>query len=74
MARIWAHISRIVFSAQRDQVHQISFEDRHLATTEFIRDAFRDDLRLEGGVLSDQTVRLYHLAGEDVPDDEQANI
>jgi tRNA(adenine34) deaminase len=49
------------------------FEDRHLDTMDFIRDAYRDDLRLEGGLLSEQSVRLYHRPGEPVSDDEQAN-
>jgi len=74
MASIWAHISRIVFSAERHQVHPMYFEDRHLDTMDSIRDAFRDDLRLEGGLLADQSVRLYHRPGETVSDDEQQNI
>ncbi len=74
MASIWAHVSRIVYSAERHQVHQMYFEDRHLDTMDFIRDAFRDDLSVTGGVIADASLSLYHRPDEDVPADEQANV
>jgi tRNA(adenine34) deaminase len=67
MASIWARVGRIVFSAQRGQVHDMYFEDRHLDIMDFIHDAFRDDLQLEGGLLSDESVTLYYRPGDDVP-------
>jgi tRNA(adenine34) deaminase len=48
MASIWAKIGRIVYGAERDQVHPMYFEDRHLGTMDFVRDAFRDDLSVSG--------------------------
>ena len=48
MASIWSHVSRIVYSAERHQVHSMYFEDRHFDTMDFIRDAFRDDMSCRG--------------------------
>ena len=59
MAAIWAKVARIVFGAGRDDVHPMYFEDRHLDTMDFIRDAFRADLILEGGVLAEECAGLY---------------
>ncbi len=74
MASIWARIGRIVYGAERHQVHRMYFEDRHLDTADFIRDAFRDDLALEGGLLSRECAALYYGPDDDVPEEEQANI
>jgi tRNA(adenine34) deaminase len=74
MASIWAKIGRIVYGAERDQVHKMYFEDRHFDTMDFIRDAFRDDLSVAGGVLAEDCAKLYHQPGEDVPEAEQGNI
>jgi tRNA(adenine34) deaminase len=74
MASIWSNISRIVYGAERHQVHRMYFEDRHLDTMDFIRDAFRDDLRLEGGVLGDECAGLYYGPDDDPPRKEQTNI
>jgi tRNA(adenine34) deaminase len=73
MASIWAHVSRIVYSAERAQVHGMYFEDRHYDTMDFIRDAFRDDMSFTGGVLSQESVGLYYKPGDDVPEEEQGN-
>ena len=73
MASIWAKIGRIVYGAERDQVHPMYFEDRHYDTMDFIRDAFRDDLAVIGGLLGDECVRLYVGPDEDVPKDQQFN-
>jgi tRNA(adenine34) deaminase len=74
MACIWSKIGRIVYGAQRNQVHKMYFEDRHFDTVDFIRDAFRDDLSITGGVLDADCAKLYHQPGEHVPLDQQANI
>jgi tRNA(adenine34) deaminase len=74
MASIWAKVGRIVFGAERHQVHRMYFEDRHLDTMDFIRDAFRDDLAVEGGVLGEECATLYHRPGDEVPEEEQGNI
>ena len=73
MAAIWSNISRIVYGAGRAQVHKMYFEDRHLDTMDFIRDAYRDDLALDGGILADQCAELYYSPDANVPISEQSN-
>ncbi|WP_374414673.1 nucleoside deaminase [Novosphingobium colocasiae] len=73
MAAIWAGVTRIVFGARRSDVHKMYFEDRHLSTLDFVADAYKDDLTLEGGVLAPDCARLYYRPCDDVPDDMQAN-
>lgn len=74
MASIWSHLSRIVYGAERHQVHEMYFEDRHYDTMDFIRDAFRGDLTFTGGVLGDDCAALYYRPGDQVPREEQGNI
>ncbi len=74
MASIWAKVGRVVYGAGRPQVHSMYFEDRHYNTADFIRDAFRDDLTVTGGVLADTCADLYYRPGDDVPLEEQGNI
>ncbi len=74
MASIWAGLRRIVYGAERGQVHQMYFEDRHFETMDFIRDAFRDDMQVEGGVLAAACAALYFGPDDDPPRDEQANL
>jgi tRNA(adenine34) deaminase len=73
MASIWAKIGRIVFGAGRNDVHRMYFEDRHLDTLDFIRDAYRDDLSIEGGLLAGTCAELYVPPDAPVPKDEQFN-
>jgi tRNA(adenine34) deaminase len=73
MASIWAKIDHIVFGAGRGDVHEMYFEDRHLSTENFIRDAFKDDICLEGGLLAQECAVLYVQPGADVPKDQQFN-
>jgi tRNA(adenine34) deaminase len=73
MASIWAKIGRIVHGAGRDDVHAMYFEDRHLDTVDFIRDAFRDDLVLQGGLMAAECAALYVPPDADVPKDAQFN-
>ena len=73
MASIWARVGRIVYGAERAQVHPMYFEDRHLSTMDFIRDAYRDDLPVQGGVLGDECAALYYGPHDTPPDEEQAN-
>lgn len=73
MGSIWAHVSRIVYGAERHQVHDMYFEDRHFDTMDFIRDAFRQDLAFTGGVLATECAALYHRPGEAVAEEEQGN-
>lgn len=73
MASIWAKIRRIVYGAERHQVHPMYFEDRNLGIEDYLRDAYRRDLVWQGGLLSGQCAALYVGPGEDVPLDEQVN-
>jgi tRNA(adenine34) deaminase len=73
MASIWAKVSRIVYGAGRDDVHAMYFEDRHLDTVDFIRDAFRDDLALDGGLMAPACAELYVPPGAVVPEEERFN-
>ncbi len=73
MASIWARIGRIVYGAERPQVHAMYFEDRHLSTMDFIKDAYREDLPVVGGVLGDECAALYYGPDDTPPAEEQAN-
>ncbi len=74
MASIWAGIGRIVYGAERDQVHKMYFEDRHLDTMDFIRDAYRNDIEISGGVLAAECAGLYYGPDDNPPEAQQANI
>ena len=74
MAAIWAGVTRIVYGAGRDDVHAMYFEDRHLSAMDFVADAFKTDLTLDGGVAAADCARLYYGPKDDVPADQQANI
>ncbi len=74
MAAIWARVGRIVYGAERHQVHEMYFDARHLDTIDFIGDAFRDDLPVVPGVLGKQCAELYFKPGDVIPKAEQGNI
>lgn len=74
MASIWAKVGRIVFGAGRDDVHSMYFEDRHLDTMDFVKDAWRDDLVIEGDCMAQECAALYYRPWDDVPVEEQGNI
>lgn len=74
MASIWTGITRIVYGAGRSDVHRMYFEDRHLDTMNFIRDAYRRDVEVVEGVLKNEVVDLYWRPDDDPPIAEQANI
>ncbi len=73
MAAIWAKIGRIVYGAGRLDVHEMYFENRHMNTIDFIRDAYRDDLSLCGGILAQECAALYVAPKADIPMDQQFN-
>ena len=73
LASVWANIGRIVYGAARDQVHEMYFEDRTLSTMDYISDAYKDDLILDGPCLGDECATLYYRPDDDVPKDKQAN-
>ena len=74
MASIWSRIGRVVYGAERADVHKMYFEDRHLDTMNFIRDAYREDFEVVGGVMREEVLGLYWGPGDDPPLEEQGNI
>jgi tRNA(adenine34) deaminase len=74
MASIWTSIGKVVYGAGRDSVHRMYFEDRHLDTFDFIRDAFRNDMSMTGGVLEDECAKLYYGPDDNPPEQEQTNV
>ena len=73
MASIWAKVGRIVFGAGRDDVHPMYFEDRHLDTLDFIRDAYRNDLSIDGGLMAETCAALYEPPDAEIPKEAQFN-
>ncbi|MEO5376123.1 MAG: nucleoside deaminase [Alphaproteobacteria bacterium] len=59
MASLWAKIARIVYGASRANVHPMYFEERHLNTADYIRDAYRDNIALTGAILINECAALY---------------
>jgi len=73
MASIWSKVRRIVYGAGREDVHEMYFEARHVDTMQFVQNAYRDDLDVEGGVLRDACSQLYYRPWDQVPVDRQGN-
>lgn len=74
MASIWSHIDRVVYGAGREDVHQMYFEDRHLDTMNFIRDAYRKDMPVIEGVLRTECAALYYGPDDKPPIEAQTNL
>jgi tRNA(adenine34) deaminase len=74
MASIWSKVHRIVFGAGRDDVHKMYFEARAVNTLDFVTKAYRDDIVVDGGVLSAECARLYYRSWDRVPIAQQGNI
>jgi len=74
MASIWSKVRRIVYGAGREDVHKMYFEARHVNTLDFIADAYRDDLSIEGGILRRECAALYYGPGDHPPEEEQGNL
>ena len=74
MACIWGRVDRVVYGAERSQVHRMYFETEHLDTMNFIRDAYRDGITIIGGVLAAECAPLYYGPDSDPPAEEQGNV
>ena len=74
MGSIWSKVARIVYGAGREDVHRMYFEARHVDTIDFIRDAYRNDISIEGGLLRNECARLYYGPNDTPPRREQGNI
>ncbi|KQM63342.1 cytosine deaminase [Sphingomonas sp. Leaf17] len=73
MATIWSKVGRVVYGAGRDDVHSMYWEDRHIDTVDFVRDAWRDDLVYEGGVLREDCAALYFRPWDKLSQDQIGN-
>ena len=60
------------YGAGRNDVNSIYFELRHFNAADLIRDAFKDDLEIIGGVLSEECSSLYVKRNEPVPPEKSA--
>ncbi len=74
MASIWASIARIVYGAERRQVHRMYFEDQHIDVLDIIDDAWRSDVRVRRGVLAAECASLYYRPDDEPPADAQTNL
>jgi tRNA(adenine34) deaminase len=74
MASVWAKVGRVVYGAEREDVHPMYFEARHIDTLAFVHDAYRDDIEIEGGCLRAECASLYYGPNDDVPEEEQGNL
>jgi tRNA(adenine34) deaminase len=74
MALIWAKVGRIVYGAGREDVNRLYFEARHIDTLDFVAQAYRDDISIEGGVLRDECAQLYWRPWDVPPDTQKANL
>lgn len=73
-ASVWSRIGRVVYGAGREDGHHIYFEDRHLDTMNFIRDAYREDMEVVAGVMVAECAALYYGPDDEPPPEEQGNI
>jgi tRNA(adenine34) deaminase len=74
MALIWAKVRRIVYGAGRADVNRLYFEARHIDTLDFVAQAYRDDISIEGGVLREECAQLYWRPWDVPPDSQKANL
>lgn len=72
-ACIWAKISRIVYGATRGDVHSMYFDSKHFNAAQLIADAYREDISIVGGVLSEECSHFYYRPDEHPPLGEQEN-
>ncbi len=73
VACIWAKITRIVYGATRRDVHSMYFDVKHINAADVIRDAFREDIEIVGGVLAQECSRFYYRPGDHPPEEEVEN-
>lgn len=74
MATIWSKVNRVVYGAEREDVHTMYFEARDVDTLAFVGHAYRDDLTIEGGCLRAECASLYYGPDAVLPEAELANI
>ena len=72
-ACVWGKISRIVYGATRNDVHSMYFDARHVNAADLVRDAFRENIEIVGGVLGEECSQFYYKPGDHPPLEEQIN-
>lgn len=74
MASIWSKVGRVVYGAGRSDVHPMYFEAKHVDTLGFIGNAYRDDIKIEGGCLREACAELYYGPEAELSEEDQANL
>ena len=74
MASVWSKVGRIVYGAEREDVHPMYFEARHIDTLGFVHKAYRDDITIEGSCLRSECAALYYGPDDVVPEKDQGNL
>jgi len=74
MASVWSKVGRVVYGAEREDVHRMYFEAKHVDTIGFVHAAYREDIEIEGGCLRAECAALYYGPDDPVPADEQGNV
>ena len=59
IAAVWSGISRIIYGATRNDVHEMYFVEQHANTEDLIHDAYRNDIQIVSGVLAEECAQLY---------------
>lgn len=73
VACVWGKISRIVYGAGRNDVHSMYFDSKHIDASDLVTDAFRDNLEVTGGVLTEECAQFYYKPEDVPPVEEQQN-
>jgi len=73
VACVWGKISRVVYGASRSDVHSMYFDAKHINAVDLIRDAFREDIEIVGGVLAEVCAQFYYHPGDNPPHQEITN-
>jgi tRNA(adenine34) deaminase len=63
----------IVYGATRNHVRSMYFDTKHINTADLIFDAFRNDITVEAGLLSQECATFYYRPGDNPPAEEQLN-
>jgi len=72
-ACIWSKIGRVVYGAARKDVHRMYFDVEHVNASDLIRDAYRQDMEITGGVLAEECSEFYYSPNDEPPAEEQKN-
>jgi tRNA(adenine34) deaminase len=71
VARQYEHI--VIDTATRPALEELRDLDAHINSVDLIADAFRDDLVVLGGVLTDRCLAIYYRPSDSPPLAQQDN-